>query len=90
MTTRTKRKVDFFSAGCPLCEDALRTVRDLACDSCDITVIDVNSDAGKSKASGYGVRRVPAVAVDGQLADCCRQGEVNAETLRALGVGAPH
>ncbi len=85
----TKRKVDFFSAGCPLCEDALRTVRDLACDSCDITVYDMKTDAGKSKAMGYGVKRVPAVAVDGRLADCCHQGEVNAETLRTLGVGAP-
>lgn len=84
----TKKKVEFFSAGCPLCEDALRTVRDLACDSCDITVLDMNSDAGKSKARGYGVKRVSAVAVDGRLADCCRQGDVNAETLRALGVGA--
>lgn len=84
----TKRNVDFFSAGCALCEDALRTVRELACDSCDITVLDMKSDAGKSKARGYGVKRVPAVAVDGRLADCCRQGEVNAETLRALGVGA--
>ncbi len=84
-----KRKIDFFSAGCPLCEDALRTVREVACDSCDITVLDMKSDAAKSKAREYGVKRVPAVAIDGQLADCCRQGEVNAETLRALGVGAP-
>ncbi|HXG70597.1 MAG TPA: thioredoxin family protein [Gemmatimonadaceae bacterium] len=83
----TRRKIDFFSAGCPLCEEALRTVRDVACDSCDITVLDMKSDAGKSKARGYGVKRVPAVAVDGQLADCCHQGEVNAETLRGLGVG---
>ncbi len=88
MTTRTKKRIDFFSAGCSLCEDALRTVRVLACDSCDITVFDVKSDAGKSKAKSYGVTRVPAVAVDGRLADCCNQGAVNADTLRKLGVGA--
>lgn len=88
MTTTTKRKVDFFSAGCSLCDDALRMVRDLACDSCDITVHDMKSDSGKAKAMAYGVKRVPAVAIDGRLADCCGQGEMNAGTLRALGVGA--
>jgi len=43
--------------------------------------------AAQAKAKQYGIRRVPAVVVDGRLADCCRQDAVNPATLRAAGVG---
>jgi glutaredoxin len=86
-----KRKVEVFTAGCPVCDDAVKTVRSLACPSCDVVVYDLHKGCAtnecRDKAKEYGIRRVPAVAVDGRLLDCCRQGQVTAEALKAAGVG---
>ena len=38
---------------------------------------------------GLVVARVPAVAVDGTLADCCQAGVIDVDALRALGIGSP-
>jgi glutaredoxin len=84
-----KRTVEVFTAGCPVCDQAVETVRGLVCESCDLQVHDMRTQPAQTKARQYGVRRVPAVVVNGQLADCCRQGAVDAATLRGLGVGRP-
>lgn len=79
--------VEVFTAGCGLCSDTLARVRQLACESCDVQVHDLGSEAGMARARTYGVTRAPSVVVDGRLADCCRQGEVDEGVLRGLGVG---
>ena len=84
-----RRMIEIFSAGCSCCEDAIRLVQRMTCKSCDVQILDMRVDgAAQAKAKQYGVRRVPAVVVNGRLAECC-QGGVNAETLRGLGVGTP-
>jgi glutaredoxin len=83
----TKRTVEIFTAGCPLCEEAVATVQRVACDSCDVTVLDVGDEEVARRAADLGVRSVPAVVVDGRLADCCRGGGVTEEGLRAAGIG---
>ena len=85
----TRRKVEIFTAGCPLCDDAVQLVQDLACSSCRVEVLDMKDDSAQQKAEQYGVTRVPSVVVNGTLADCCQTGAVNADSLRALGVGSP-
>ena len=40
------------------------------------------------KAKGYGVQSVPAVVVDGKLADCCAGRGPQEQALRAAGIGA--
>ena len=85
----TLRKVEVFTAGCPLCDEAVQLVQDLACPSCGVEVLDMNDDATQQKAKQYGVIRVPAVVVNGTLADCCQGGVIDAETLRVLGIGSP-
>jgi hypothetical protein len=82
-----KRKVEVFSAGCPACEDAVTLVRGLACPSCDVTVLDMNEPKVAERAKSLGVRSVPAVVVDGKLAECCGRNGVDDASLRALGVG---
>ncbi len=84
----SKRIVEVFSAGCPVCEPTVELVRSLACPDCDVQVLDMRTDAAQAKARAYGVRRVPAVAVNGTLAACC-EGAPDLQTLRSLGVGAP-
>jgi len=83
-----RRTIEIFTAGCPACEEAVKLVQSIICPSCDLQVLDMRNDkAAQERAKQYGVRRVPAVVVDGRLADCCQQGAVDASTLRSLGVG---
>ncbi len=85
-----KRTVEVFTAGCPLCDETVKLVQGMVCPSCDLRILDMRGDAkAQAKAKQYGVSRVPAVAIDGRLADCCRQDSVNATVLRALSVGVP-
>ena len=85
----SKRKVDVFSAGCPVCEDAVDLVQNLACPSCDVTVLDINDPDVARRAETLGIRSIPAVVVNEKLADCCAGRGVREETLRAEGIGHP-
>jgi glutaredoxin 3 len=82
-----KRTVEVFTAGCSVCDDAVRLVRSILCESCDLQIHDTKTEAGAAKAKRYGVARVPAVVVNGRVADCCQQGGVDESVLRDLGVG---
>jgi glutaredoxin 3 len=82
-----KRSVEVFSAGCDLCEDALKLVREVACDSCEVIVRDVRTLDVAGRAKALGVRSVPAVVVDGRLADCCAGRGIDEDALRNAGVG---
>jgi len=84
-----KRKVEVFSAGCPVCDEAVSLVESIACPSCDVVVLDMNDQAVAERAVSLGVRAVPAVAVDGRLAEYCGDRGVDVQTLRSCGVGAP-
>ena len=85
----TTRKIEVFSAGCPACEETLALINRIACPSCEVEVLDMRDPAVAAKAKRYGIRSVPAVAIDGRLADCCAgRGAAEAE-LRAGGVGQP-
>lgn len=85
----TKRTVEVFSAGCPACQETIDLVNSLACASCEVSVLDMRDPAVAVRAKGLGVTRVPAVVVDGRLADCCAGAGPNEEQLAALGVGSP-
>ncbi|MCA1602010.1 MAG: thioredoxin family protein [Acidobacteria bacterium] len=84
-----KRKVEIFSAGCPECEEAIKMVRSIACHSCEIEVLDMHNSDVAAKAAKYGALRLPAIAVDGKLADCCTVPGIDKSSLRAAGVGVP-
>lgn len=82
-----KRKVEVFSAGCPICEDVIALVQRLACPSCGVEVHNMNDIETVKRARALGVRSVPAVAIDGQLAGCCTGRGVDEQALRAAGLG---
>lgn len=86
-----KRKVEVFTAGCPVCDEAVKTVKSIVCPSCEVVVYDLNkgceTNECREKAQQYGIKRLPAVAVNGKLLECCSLGAINASTLRAAGVG---
>ena len=85
----TKRQIEVFSAGCPACDDAVKMVNDIACPSCEVTVLDMNDADVASRAKSLGIRSVPAVVIDGKLADCCTGRGPDEATLRAAGLGQP-
>ncbi len=83
------RKVEVFTAGCPLCEPVVEMVQRLACDRCDVTVHNLKDDPQAAEhAKAAGVQRVPMVLVDGKPAECCQVGAVTEAGLRAAGIGA--
>lgn len=84
-----KRKVEVFSAGCPVCEDVIRLVKDSACSSCDVTVLDTNAIQVAQRAKSLGISRIPAVVIDEVLAACCAGGAVDLAVLKAAGLGSP-
>lgn len=82
-----KRKVEVFSAGCPACQTTIELVNRLACGSCDVSILDMNDINVAKRAHDLGVRSVPAVAINGQLASCCSGAGVEEQALRAAGLG---
>jgi glutaredoxin 3 len=82
-----RRKVEVFSAGCPACKETIELVNRMACPSCEITVLDMQDTRIANRAKELGIRTVPAVVVDGNLAECCKNCTVDEATLRAAGVG---
>ena len=93
-----KRQVEVFTAGCPVCEPAVQLVKEMACPDCEITVHELGPAEGSAftggsgstaadKAAQYGIKVVPAVVVDGQLAACCRASGPSREELAAACIG---
>ena len=83
------RKIEVFSAGCAVCEDTITLVNHIACPSCEVKILDMHQPEVAKKARQYGIRSVPAVVVDGKLADCCAGRGPDEAALRAAGIGAP-
>ena len=82
-----KRKIEIFSAGCPACEDTLSLVNEIACESCEIIVLDMHDPKVAARAKSLGVTSVPAVVVNGKLAGCCTGRGPDPKSLRASGIG---
>jgi glutaredoxin 3 len=85
----TTRQIEIFSAGCPMCEETIQLVNRAACPSCNVTIRDMRDPHIASRAKSLGVRSVPAVVIDGTLADCCTGRGPDEQTLRAAGLGRP-
>lgn len=86
---KAKRKVEVFSAGCPACDETVQLINTLVCESCEVSVLDMNDPKIAARAKALGVRSVPAVAINGQLADCCDKRGPDAQTLRTAAIGQP-
>ena len=84
----TNRKVEVFSAGCATCQTAIDLVRSIACLNCEVTVLDMHQPEVAKRANEMGIRSVPAVVIDGKLAECCAGRGPTEASLRAAGIGA--
>lgn len=84
-----KRKVEIFSAGCPACDETVKLVKSIACPSCDVAVLDMHDPNVASRAKSLGVQSVPAVVINGNLADCCSGQGPDEASLKSAGLGQP-
>ncbi len=84
-----KRKIEVFTAGCAICEETVQLVNQLACSSCEVEVLNTQDAAAAKRAKDYGIRSLPAVVVDGKVADCCSGRGPDEGTLRRAGIGTP-
>lgn len=88
----SKRLVEVFTAGCPLCDATVKLVQELADQNCEVQIYDLRQGCAtnecRKKANQYGIHRVPAVVVDGKLAECCSSKQsISREALIATGIG---
>jgi len=84
-----QRKIEIFSAGCPVCQDAIAAIQKAACASCEVTVLDMNDPVIADRAKLLGIKSIPAVAIDGKLPGCCADRGIDIDTLKAAGLGVP-
>jgi len=84
-----KRMIEIYSAGCPLCLTAIEMVTELACDACQISVLNMNDNLVADRASKQGIQRVPSIVVNGAVVDCCKQDAIDRNVLIAAGIGQP-
>ena len=77
------RKIEVLSAGCAVCEDTITLINRIACPSCEVEILDMRDAAVAKRAKAYGVRSVPAIIVDGRLAD----GHTNCSRRHPGGIG---
>ncbi len=82
-----KRVFEVFSAGCGVCNGVIDEIRQLACESCEVKILDMGDAEVEERARSLGIRSVPAVVVDGRLADCCSARGVDLEILKGMGLG---
>ena len=57
----TKRLVEVFVAGCPLCDETVKLVRELACSNCEVKIYDLQhqqSAAEREKIKQYEIHRL--------------------------------
>ncbi|MCH8118873.1 MAG: thioredoxin family protein [Planctomycetes bacterium] len=86
---KAKRKIEVFSADCPVCHKTIERIKGLACDSCEVSVLDMHDPDVAECAKSLGIRSLPAVVIDGKLADCCSGRGPDEAALRKAGLGQP-
>ena len=77
------KKIEVFSAGCSTCQQTIEMVKRLAGSSHEVMIQDMHESDVAAKANRYGVRSVPAVAIDGKLAGCCAGRGPDEHVLRS-------
>ena len=91
METQTKRKIEVFTAGCSVCSPVVDMVKSMACSDCEVIVYNLaepcESKECIDKAKTYGIKALPAVAVNGKLLSCCQNKGVSEAELKNAGIG---
>jgi len=87
-----KRQIEIFTAGCPVCDPVVQLVKDTICENCEVTIYNLSEQCESKicikKMEEYGVKRLPAITVNGELIGCCKNIEITKEDLIKAGIGS--
>lgn len=93
MENQTKRKIELFTAGCTICEPVVEMVKSMACGSCEVIIYNLSQPCETKecleKVKTYGIKALPAIAVNGKLLSCCQNKGVSEAELISAGIGQP-
>lgn len=85
-----KRKIEVFTAGCPVCTPIVDLVQSMACSNCEVDIYDLSKQTDPELYTGklkqYKVTSLPAVIVNGQKVEAA-EGGITKEQLSQAGVG---
>lgn len=91
MENLTKRKIELFTAGCTVCEPVVEMVKAMACSSCEVIIYNIAQPCDTKecleKVKAYGIKALPAIAVDGKLLSCCQNKGISVDELKNAGIG---
>ncbi len=83
-----KRKIEVFTAGCPICDEQIEQIKNALCPSCEMEILNVKSDdVAFKKSKEYGIKSIPSVVIDGVLSECCKGKGIDLNVLRSMGLG---
>lgn len=78
----TKRKIEVFSAGCPLCQETLTLVKEAVAEcGCEVIERRCSETECCAEAKAYDIQAMPTVVVDGRITFV---GRINAEQAASL------
>lgn len=85
-----KRKIEVFTAGCPVCKPVVELVQSMACSNCEVEVYDLSRQTDPEfytdKLKQYKVTVLPTIIVNGEKVDIA-EGGITREQLSQAGVG---
>lgn len=61
------RRIEVFTADCPLCKDTLKIIKQVTCPECEVIERRCTGEACCEPAKGYDIKAVPAIVVDGKI-----------------------
>ena len=75
-----KNRIEIFTAGCPLCEETAKEVKNNFSEN-EIIIYNLYGQSDLRKSKSYGINKVPAVVVNGNLLNCCKNDKVNIQEI---------
>lgn len=91
MENLTKRKIELFTAGCAVCEPVVEMAKAMACSSREVIIYNIAQLCDKKeyleKVRVYGIKALPAIAVDGKLLSCCKNKGISVDELKDARIG---
>lgn len=91
MENLNKRKIELFTACCAVCEPVIGMVKSMASNSCDVIIYNLSQlyDTKEclEKVKVYGIKGLPAIAVNGKLLSCCENKGISVDVLKNAGIG---
>ena len=78
------KRIEIFTADCPLCKDTLELIRNEVCSECEVIERRCSGVECCQSAKDYDIKAVPTVVVDGKITIV---GKPTAEEVKKLFLG---